>query len=226
MSVIRAVMAGAALAAVAFGAQATSITVLNPSFETVPVGGFPETGGCSGTGCQYNSGSIPDWTLSDPGDSGEWQPGNSTSFFNPPGAEDGTTVAYTNGGAISQTVTPLSVAGETYTLTVWVGDRADVGTSGDFVDLVIGGTDYAAAPVDGGSLTSGQWTEFQAVAVASASGDTIGIQMGSSGVQGDFDNVSLSAVVPEPGTWALMLAGFAGLGAMLRARRKTTNAVA
>ena len=27
-------------------------------------------------------------------------------------------------------------------------------------------------------------------------------------------------IVPEPATWALMLAGFAGLGAALRGRRK------
>jgi hypothetical protein len=33
-----------------------------------------------------------------------------------------------------------------------------------------------------------------------------------------------SLVIPEPGTWALMLAGFAGLGASLRARRRTASA--
>jgi hypothetical protein len=32
--------------------------------------------------------------------------------------------------------------------------------------------------------------------------------------------------VPEPGTWALMLAGFGGLGATLRARRKAASAIA
>jgi len=31
-------------------------------------------------------------------------------------------------------------------------------------------------------------------------------------------------VLPEPGTWALMLVGFAGLGAALRARRRTASA--
>ena len=34
-----------------------------------------------------------------------------------------------------------------------------------------------------------------------------------------LSNVSLAAV-PEPVTWALMLAGFGGLGAAVRARRK------
>jgi hypothetical protein len=34
-----------------------------------------------------------------------------------------------------------------------------------------------------------------------------------------IDNVSVSAAVPEPSTWAMMLIGFAGLGIMSRKRR-------
>jgi hypothetical protein len=35
-----------------------------------------------------------------------------------------------------------------------------------------------------------------------------------------IDNISVSAAVPEPATWGLMLMGFGGLGAMLRANRR------
>ena len=36
-----------------------------------------------------------------------------------------------------------------------------------------------------------------------------------------WDNLSSPGVVPEPGTWALMIIGFGGTGAMLRNRRRT-----
>jgi hypothetical protein len=40
------------------------------------------------------------------------------------------------------------------------------------------------------------------------------------------DAGTFTLAVPEPAAWALMLAGFAGLGALLRTRRETTNTVA
>ncbi|MGH6993058.1 MAG: PEPxxWA-CTERM sorting domain-containing protein, partial [Caulobacteraceae bacterium] len=42
---------------------------------------------------------------------------------------------------------------------------------------------------------------------------------GVNGGDGSVDIVELAAAVPEPASWALMLAGFFGLGAALRARR-------
>lgn len=38
------------------------------------------------------------------------------------------------------------------------------------------------------------------------------------------DSLAFSATVPEPATWALMLAGFAGLGGALRSRRRLAAA--
>jgi len=40
----------------------------------------------------------------------------------------------------------------------------------------------------------------------------------------DGQGFALGASAPEPATWALMLAGFTGLGAMLRTRRRTVPA--
>jgi hypothetical protein len=50
-------------------------------------------------------------------------------------------------------------------------------------------------------------------------GNLVFTENGPSNQQGNLlDNVSLA--VPEPATWAMMLMGFGGLGAMLRSRRK------
>lgn len=50
------------------------------------------------------------------------------------------------------------------------------------------------------------------------------IDFTSTGNSFEFDSLA-GAAVPEPGTWALMIAGFGGAGAMLR-RRRTASALA
>jgi hypothetical protein len=45
-------------------------------------------------------------------------------------------------------------------------------------------------------------------------------------VGAQYTNYAFAVGVPEPATWALMLAGFGGLGAAMRARRKTAAAIA
>ncbi len=58
----------------------------------------------------------------------------------------------------------------------------------------------------------------------SVAGKLVFTENGPSDQQGNLlDNVTLSAGgVPEPASWALMLLGFGGLGAMLRVRRRQT----
>ncbi len=53
-----------------------------------------------------------------------------------------------------------------------------------------------------------------------AFGEDIGVEFTS------FDNAMFSASVPEPATWAMMLAGFLGLGAVTRARRRARSVAA
>jgi hypothetical protein len=38
----------------------------------------------------------------------------------------------------------------------------------------------------------------------------------------EIDDVAINAAVPEPGTWGLMLVGFAGIGVAMRRRRRRT----
>jgi len=96
------------LTLMATAASAGPITVNNPSFETLPPGGLPI--GC-GTGCSFSEAAIPGWTNG--GFSGQFIPGTQVgNFFAFNTIPDGITVAYSNGGTISQTVGATVQAGE------------------------------------------------------------------------------------------------------------------
>lgn len=204
-------------ALVAFGAPAmaaSNITVVNASFETLPQGGLPF--GC-GAGCSFSDGSIPGWTTS--GANGQFQPGTA-GFYN--FVPDGLTVAYSNGGTISQTVGVTAVAGTTYTLTTAFGVRNDIGNPGS-TRLLVGANSILAT---GLLPTAGNWSTFTAsyTATLADAGSLIAIELASPGAQGGWDNISLTgSAVPEPGTWALMIAGFGMIG--FAARRKAALAV-
>src|SRR6188474_3117250 len=98
-------------------AAANTITVTNFSFETAPAGGFPNS--CTGAGCVYSNAPIPGWTTAPVSALGQMQPGTSGALFN--SIPDGSTIAYTNNGTISQTTAATVALGVIYTLTVDVG---------------------------------------------------------------------------------------------------------
>lgn len=86
----------------------------------------------------------------------------------------------------------------------------------------VGGVTFQAA---GGEQALGQWQQFTYSGVTGANGLT-SISLSNNNLEpsgNDFalDDMSLQGVaVPEPTSWALMLLGFAGMGAMLRNRRR------
>lgn len=199
-------------------ALANTITVDNPSFETLPAGGLP-FGGC-GTGCFYSIASIPGWTNS--GISGQFQPGTQDgdfTYFN--SLSDGITNAYSNGGTISQTVSDTVELGVIYTLQVDLGFRNDVSSFVATADLLVNGATYAAI---GSTPAQGNWSTFTATytGLASDVGQMITIELNSSGQQGNFDNVRLSdnlTSVPEPTLASILGVGLAGLIAFRRRKR-------
>jgi hypothetical protein len=203
-------------------ALAAPITVNNPSFEIVPPGGFPLTANCvPTTGCSYNEGSIPDWTGS--GTFGEFIPGTQVgNFFAFNTIPDGTTVAYSNSGTISQTVGATVQAGVVYTLQVDLGWRNDLPTFIGTADLLVNGTQYFAT---GAIPVQGNWSDFTATytGLAADVGDPITIELNSSGTQADFDEVrladNLASVVPEPASVGILGVGL--IGVLVFARRKT-----
>jgi hypothetical protein len=195
-----------------------NIAVNNPSFETLPGGGLPFTS--CGVGCSYSIDSIPGWTNS--GNTGQFRPGSSSgnlAYFNY--VPDGITVAYSNGGTISQTVGATVQAGVIYTLSVELGNRSDNGggyANQGSADLLINGHQYVATGVEAALGTWTTWTAYYTGTIADA-GKSITIELNALAPQGNYDNVSLSAT-PEPGFYGALALGMSGLLVAIQRRRR------
>ena len=201
-------LSGVAIAAaMASGAaHAAAIAVLNPSFEATVLA------------VNTNSVGIPGWVNSS---GGILLPliGPTGQFSNP--IPDGVNTAWLNGGSATQTLNAVLTANTSYTLQVAVGDRRDGVFPGYSVALMAGTTVLASESAlhpDDGFLDS--VISYSATAASPGLGQPLVIRLTANGTQVNFDNVRLDATaVPEPGAWALMLAGTALLGGLSRRGR-------
>lgn len=196
-------LASAALAlAAAFGSTAAHANLLiNGSFETGDLTGWSDTYGVLNPfGTTYGAGMDGTYWA--------WVAGYETPI------------------TLSQTVSGLTV-GQTYTLSFL---QASEGYNSDQVRVSVNGgpgTIFSSPPYIAGGPGNGFWNVWVTQTysfVATSSTDTIsfdtnGLNLACCDV--GIDNVILSAGVPEPAAWALMLVGFGGLGAVLRSRRRT-----
>lgn len=121
---------------------------------------------------------------------------------------------------ISQTVG--TVAGQSYDYSFWLRNEGSGGATSLF-----------SATLGGQLLTSLSnaagfgYTHFSGTVVAAASNQTLSFTFRNDPSFWDFDDASLTgAVIPEPATWAMLVIGFGGLGASLRARRRRLGAAA
>jgi hypothetical protein len=147
--------------------------------------------------------------------------GSSNSFNADPG---GATVAVNYSGTTT-TVTP--VGGGTFDFnSIDLADVYNYGTGGDvlFTFLTSGGTTTQTVSLD--NIIGLQTFTFNLAGLQSFSFTPVS----TDGHWLQFDNLVVNGVtqaVPEPGTWAMMLLGFGGLGfQMRRARAKSALALA
>lgn len=202
--------AGSAIIATGLGLGSASATnlIVNGDFSSPPVGTnwsiFP-------------NGGVPGWTSNNNETEIDYQLVVMPTFYlGVPGQS-----VELNGNVpdtISQTVNGLTI-GQKYLLSWGYGDRPG------------GGCCYEAQVYFGGSLVntdfgkdSGLWTTNSFLVTATAKSETLsfmGIADGSSPSYGnEIADVSVTSAAPEPATWAMLLAGFAALGFMVRGSRR------
>lgn len=201
--------------------RAASIPILNHSFEapTAPQQGDP----------YYSMNVINDWTLDPPPSestplqgvfSPMMAPSTSSAFTDP--IPDGSQTAYSNGGTISQLLTATLQANTQYTLGAYVGDRNNVNFPGYSIQLWAGGNLLASE----GSVNIPDG-RFALVTVNYASGSIVTpgqqleIRLVSSGMQTNFDLITLDATsIPEPSAILGLLGfGLLGIGSTLKQKR-------
>jgi hypothetical protein len=203
-------------------AWADSVPINNPSFET----SYPLDTSCGYFNCAYTYG-IPDWTVSN---GGTWRPG--PVVF--PSMPDGTLAAFTNRGSIWQTLSSTVLPDTTYTLNVFVGNRAD-GVNGPYtlsLDTILNGvlTTLCSTPVLDANNIAAHTFQSEGCSYTSNStvpGGNLFLIFTAVGGQLDVDDVSLTdqpmTTVPEPGSALLLVAGLAlAIGFGLWSKQRTT----
>jgi len=186
-----------ALAMVAGSSVAAPIEVVNPSFENYVLaqGYWTWHGeGLTGEGWQVEAGAAV----------GVFRP-SQTVFSTVP---DGVNTAYSQGAAISQVLPAFLVAGTTYTLTVAIGNPANIGGFPGYRVELWAGTALLAA--DDNSLTPAQG-EFETSSILYVSppgdphaGQSLEIRLLAFGAEVNFDLVRLQdneEVAAKSTTW-------------------------
>lgn len=107
-----------------------------------------------------------------------------------------------------------------HTLTFWYSDRINTAADTNGIDVLLNGTSiYSVAGGAGGGATN--WIQHSHTFNANLGDDLTFAALGTSDSLGGYiDDLELSAAVPEPGTWLMLLLGFGLVGGAVRASRK------
>lgn len=192
----------------------------------------PQTGTTSGTSAdnagaagEYDHVPFPNLKLWGPGD------GSNNGLSNSPdgGAFIASDPEYQN-SAITQTINGL-VAGQGYNLEFYFAGAQQFGYDGITTEgwhVSLGGSSQDTATLVNANHGFTGWNKATMFFVADSTSETLSFLAtgGPSSSLPPFallDGVSLSGA-PEPTTWALMIMGFGGIGAMARSKRRRVAA--
>ena len=116
-----------------------------------------------------------------------------------------------------------TVAGQNYDLSFWYAPRVGVPSDSNGIDVSWNNSTVLSVTGNGNSSTA--WTKqtYQLVGTGGTDKLTFAAAGYSNSLGGSIDNVSLTAAVPEPETYAMLLAGLGLMGAIAR-RRKARQA--
>ena len=134
-------------------------------------------------------------------------------------------------GPIEQTLTGLTV-GASYVLSFNYAFAQQKGYNGATVQHLtetLGGQTFTSADTDLPSHGFSGWQSFTTTIVAKSATETLSFLAYGNKPVPPFalvSNVSLTGGVPEPATWAMMILGIGGIGAMARRRRAASVAEA
>ena len=133
-------------------------------------------------------------------------------------------------GDVYQTINGLTV-GKTYTLSFYEATAQECCTYGntttDSVTASLGSESFTTPTITTSNDGTTPWMLYSTTFTYTGGGNVLSFMNAGTGVPpyALIDGVSFTGV-PEPGTWAMIVAGFAGLGLLGRARRKAAAVAA